>query len=222
MNDIKSNNLKICVIGCGSVGTSIIDSLTRLGIKNISFIDDAEISEADVFTHSIFDENDIGRLKVEAAFEKLEKIDSEVLLQGYIDRIDEHNIHAYCSDCNIIVDTTSNFNTSLLINDYCLKNKKVMVFVHHNSTSGIVTLVSPYKNHCINCIKDIITSKNLDKDNFTLNHLSKILSGLAVNLIYNYVNSKISNKVYFIDIENDIFETIDVEKQKDCPSCSKE
>ncbi|MCX7904601.1 MAG: ThiF family adenylyltransferase [Caloramator sp.] len=222
MSDIKGNNLKICVIGCGSVGTSIIDSLARLGIKNISFIDDAEINETDVFTHSIFDENDIGRFKVEAAFEKLEKIDSEVLLQGYIDKIDEHNIHAYCSDCDIIVDATSILNTALLINDYCLKNGKVMVCVSHNATSGIATLVSPYKNHCIDCIKDIITSKNLDKDNFTLNHLSKILSGLAVNLIYNYINNIISNKVYFIDIENDIFETINVEKQKDCPSCSKE
>ncbi|SEF72100.1 ThiF family protein [Caloramator fervidus] len=66
----------------------------------------------------MFEENDIDRYKVEVDFEKLEKINSEILFQAYIDKINEHNIHAYCHDCDILIDKTSNINITTLLNNY--------------------------------------------------------------------------------------------------------
>lgn len=72
------------IIGCGSVGSSVAELLTRLGITNISLYD-FDIVSSHNLANQMFFEADIGRPKVDALADLICRINNEAK-----DRLDIH------------------------------------------------------------------------------------------------------------------------------------
>jgi len=69
-------NIPIHIIGCGSIGTAFATTLCRLGFNTMTLWDPDTV-EIHNIANQYFDHEDIGKLKVEALKEKLQRINPE-------------------------------------------------------------------------------------------------------------------------------------------------
>ena len=62
-----------------------------------------------------------------AAIKKLKKINPDLKFQSFGKSLSLKNIKKIAKNFDLIVDGSDNFRTRFLINDYCLKNKKILI-----------------------------------------------------------------------------------------------
>ena len=71
---LKLKNSKICVVGTGGLGHPIITRLTAMGVGTLRIVDRDVIELSNLHRQTLFDESDVGQVKVEVAAKKLKKI----------------------------------------------------------------------------------------------------------------------------------------------------
>ena len=75
----------------------------------------------------LYTKKDVGRNKASVAKEVLKRINQNIDVKIFKKKIDQNNIKKIAEKYQIICDGTDNFKTRFLVNDYCLKNKKILV-----------------------------------------------------------------------------------------------
>ena len=55
------------------------------------------------------------------------KINPDIKLKSFNNKLTKKNINQIANNFDLIVDGSDNFRTRFLINDYCLKNKKILI-----------------------------------------------------------------------------------------------
>ena len=88
----KIRSKHILVIGVGGVGGYAIETLIRSGIHNITLVDYDNIDISNINRQIIAKESNVGKLKVEAWKERINEINSSVLVNTLPLKIDENNI----------------------------------------------------------------------------------------------------------------------------------
>ena len=118
---------KVLIIGVGGLGCPLLSYLASSGINNIGIVDHDKIELGNLNRQILFDNSDLGKFKVYQAERKIKKIYNQLKIKTFKIKITKKNIKPILNKYDIICDGTDNFNTRLLINDYCKKNKKILV-----------------------------------------------------------------------------------------------
>ncbi|WP_449399096.1 ThiF family adenylyltransferase [Chryseobacterium wanjuense] len=124
----KLTDAKVLIIGAGGLGCPVLQYLVSSGIGYIGIADDDRVSTSNLHRQILYSPEDVGKLKAEAARDKLQLLNSEVKFAVFAEKIDSHNILNIIGSFDIIVDGTDNFETKNLINDACVLAKKPWVY----------------------------------------------------------------------------------------------
>lgn len=116
-------NKKIILIGCGGVGSVFAELLIRGGFLDITLVDNDIIDETNL-QRQIFFEKDIGKSKSKTLGKFLKKINSKGKIHVFETILDYNNIEKIGLNSDLIVDLTDNFETRIIINNYCEKTNK--------------------------------------------------------------------------------------------------
>lgn len=86
------------VIGCGGIGAALIHELTKLGIPELHIWDDDEVEEHNIPAQTIYRPSDVGKLKVVAAYEFLERqeVTQTCRVIGHAERVSESTRNLEC------------------------------------------------------------------------------------------------------------------------------
>ena len=123
----KIKKAKVLVIGMGGLGCPLLTYLASSGVNNIGIVDHDKIELGNLNRQILFNTSDLGKYKVNQAKVKIKKIYNQVKIKTLKIKITEKNIKTILGGYDIICDGTDNFDTRLLINDYCKKNKKILI-----------------------------------------------------------------------------------------------
>ena len=123
----KIKNAKVLIIGMGGLGCPLLTYLASSGINNIGIVDHDKIELGNLNRQILFNTSDLGKYKVDQAKVKIKKIYNQIKIKPLKIKITEKNIKTILKKYDIICDGTDNFDTRLLINDYCKKNKKILI-----------------------------------------------------------------------------------------------
>jgi adenylyltransferase/sulfurtransferase len=123
----KISSSKVLIVGMGGLGCPVALYLSNLGIKNIGIVDHDKVDFTNLNRQILFNTKDTGRLKVVQAKKILEKVDRKIKIDVYKEKIVKKNIQNIISKYHIICDCSDNFTTRYLLNDFCLKNKKILI-----------------------------------------------------------------------------------------------
>ena len=74
---------KILIIGMGGLGCPAAEFLTRAGVGCLGIIDSDNVELSNIHRQSLYDLNDLKKIKVYAAKKKLKKINSETKVNCY-------------------------------------------------------------------------------------------------------------------------------------------
>ena len=123
----KIKKAKVLIIGMGGLGCPLLSYLASSGISNIGIVDHDKIELGNLNRQILFDSSDLGKYKVNQAKVKIKNIYSQIKIKSFKIKIANKNIEKILKEYDIICDGTDNFDTRLLINDYCKKNKKILI-----------------------------------------------------------------------------------------------
>ena len=118
---------KVLVVGAGGLGSPVIEFLSRAGIGSLGIIDDDKVSLSNLHRQSLYNTFDIGKFKVNIAKHLIKKINPNTKVKIYKIRLNSINFNKIIRDYDYIIDGSDNFITKFLLNDFCLKFKKILV-----------------------------------------------------------------------------------------------
>ena len=95
--------MKIGIAGVGGIGSNVAVNLVRSGIEALKIIDFDRVERSNLNRQFYFHDQ-IGRLKVEALRENLQRIRPDLRVEAIAQRIDNLNCQALFADCNLIVE----------------------------------------------------------------------------------------------------------------------
>ena len=122
---ILSSN--ILVVGIGGLGCPLITYLASSGVGKIGIVDFDKVEISNLNRQTLFGINDLGKFKVDVAKKKIKLINKKIKIIAFKKKLNSKNIKIISKKFDIICDGTDNFNSRYLINDYCLKHKKVLI-----------------------------------------------------------------------------------------------
>jgi len=123
----KISSTKVLIVGMGGLGCPLALYLISLGINNIGIVDYDKVDFSNLNRQILFNTSDVNKFKVIQAKKFLEKINKRVKIEIYKVKILKENIQSILHKYDIICDCSDNFNTRYLLNDFCLKNKKILI-----------------------------------------------------------------------------------------------
>ena len=123
----KIKKANVLIIGVGGLGCPLLSYLASSGINNIGIVDYDKIELGNLNRQILFNTSDLGKYKVYQAKRRIKKIYNQIKIKAFKIKITKKNIDSILRKYNIICDGTDNFDTRLLINDYCKKKKKILI-----------------------------------------------------------------------------------------------
>jgi molybdopterin/thiamine biosynthesis adenylyltransferase len=215
---------KVLIIGAGGLGSPVAEFLSRSGVGSIGVVDDDKVSLSNLHRQSLYNTPDIGKFKVKIAKDKIKKINPNTKVTIYKIRLNNNNFKKIINDYDYIVDGSDNFKTKFLLNDYCLKFKKVLVTGAISKFDGHVFTFN-FKNKKIPCLRCFFQESKILDD--LLNCESEGILGTVAGIVgiiqANEVLKKILNigtgldgYIFIIDLLHLNFRKVKLKKRKNC------
>jgi len=225
----KILNSKVLIIGAGGLGSPIAIYLAALGVGNIGIVDKDKVEISNLNRQIIFENKDIRKKKSTIAALKIKKINPDIKVKHYSINLDKSNINKIANDYNFIIDGSDNFRTRFLINNYCLKNKKILISGAISKFEGQVYTFNFNKKNspCLRCFIPEMP-QDLDIDNCEYDGVIGPLDGIvgsiqALEVVKEILNigDTLCGKILVIDALNLSFRKVKLNKRSDC-SCNNE
>lgn len=124
----KLQKASVLIIGAGGLGCPLLSYLTGAGIGKIGLIDGDVVEESNLHRQVLYQQDDIGRNKAQAAAEQLNRLNPLVEIQAYPHHLNAQNAIEIILDYDLVIDGSDNFPTRYLVNDSCLALHKPLVF----------------------------------------------------------------------------------------------
>ena len=181
----KILNAKVLIIGAGGLGCPLILYLLHSGLGNLGIADHDKIELSNLSRQVLFTKRDIGKYKTYVSKKIAKKINNKTIIKTYTQKIKLNNIDKIAKNYPIICDGTDNFESRLLINDYCIKNKKILISSAISEFDGQLFYFDFRKKiPCFRCFMPETPKENL---NCGSNGIMTTLAGIAGSLQANEV-----------------------------------
>lgn len=148
---LKAN---VAIVGIGALGSVSANLLARAGVGRIRLIDRDFLEMNNLQRQVLFDEDDLCQNlpKAVAAQRKLQKINSEIKIEGEPSDLNPETIEELLEEIDLVIDGTDNFETRFLVNDFCLKKKLPWIYGGVVGTEGLTYVVLPGQGPCLRCL----------------------------------------------------------------------
>lgn len=120
----KLKAAKVLVVGAGGLGSPVLYYLAAAGVGTLGIVDDDVVDMTNLQRQVLHRTDDIGRLKIDSAKEKLLALNPETKLITYPERFLPENAAFLIKDYDFVIDCCDNYATKFLINDCCVEQQK--------------------------------------------------------------------------------------------------
>jgi len=205
----------VTIVGLGALGTNTAQLLARSGI-NLKLIDFDKVDLTNLQRQALYEESDINKQKVKTSFNKLKKINSEIKIEIFNERLNNNNLNLLNSD--LVIDCTDNLTARFLINDYCY-NKIPWIHTAAIKYTGVIFNILP-KKPCLKCIYKTNLDLERCEEFGVLNTIVSLTSSIAATQAIKILLKKpIEESLIRFNIWSNEIEKIKVNKT--CEKCLK-
>jgi len=215
---------KVLIVGAGGLGSPISIYLAALGIGKIGIVDKDNVEISNLSRQILFSTNDLKKSKSITALNKLKKINPEIKLESFQKNLTIQNINQIAKKFDFIVDGSDNFRTRFLINDYCLKKKKILVSGAISKFDGQIYTFNflKKKSPCLRCFIPKMPD-NPDIDNCEHEGVMPPLAGIVGSIQANEVvkeilgiGNSLCGYILIVDALKLTFRKVKLNKRSDC------
>ena len=215
---------KALIVGAGGLGSSVAEFLSRAGIGKIGIVDNDTVSLSNLHRQSLYHTSDIGKPKVKIAKDKIKKINPSTKVKIYKIRLNNMNFEKIISDYDYVIDGADNFMTKFLLNDFCLKFKKILITGAISKFDGHI-FTFDFKNKKNPCLRCFFQESDISDNLFNCESegILGTVAGIVGTIQANEILKKILNigksldgYILILDLLNLSFRKVKIKKRKIC------
>ena len=188
---------KVLIVGVGGLGSPVAEFLSRAGIGLLGIVDDDKVNLSNLHRQSLYNTSDIGKFKVKIAKDKIKKINPNTKVIIYKIRLNNINLKKIINNYDYIVDGSDNFTTKFLLNDFCLKFKKILVTGAISKFDGHIFTFN-FKNKKTPCLRCFFQESNISDE--LLNCESEGILGTVAGIVGTIQANEVLKKILNIGI----------------------
>jgi molybdopterin/thiamine biosynthesis adenylyltransferase len=224
----KLQTSRIAIVGMGALGTVLSTQLVRAGIGFVRLIDRDIIEPTNLQRQALYDELDaqLGRPKAEAAAERLQAANSEVLIEPVITDVSWRNAESLLQDVDVIVDGSDNYEIRYLMNDVAVKHGIAWAYGGAVSSYGTTAFFRPGMTPCLHCVFGPNPGGQQDTCD-TVGVIAPIVSVIAsfqVTETLKFLTGNLdalSNQIFYADLWKNQFNSVPLPPSAlTCPCCA--
>lgn len=117
----KLEQSTVTVIGSGGLGSPVLTYLTCAGVGTIRFFDCDVVSESNLNRQFLHNTEDVDKLKIQSAKEKLSVLNPEVNLIAINNRLSDDNAEECVKGSDVVVDCVDSIAARITVAKACLK-----------------------------------------------------------------------------------------------------
>ena len=215
---------KVLIVGAGGLGSPVAEFLSRAGVGTIGIIDNDKVSLSNLHRQNLYLTKDIGKSKVKIAKDKIKKINHNTKVKTYKIRLNNQNFKKIVNNYDYFVDGSDNFKTKFLLNDFCLKFKKILITGAISKFDGHI-FTFDFKNKEIPCLRCFFQENELSDE--LLNCESEGILGTVAGIVGSFLANEILKKIlnigkdldgyiFILDFLNLNFRKVKIKKRKNC------
>ncbi len=119
---------RVLVVGAGGLGSAALLYLAASGVGTIGIVDSDRVDAGNLHRQVIHTYANIGRPKTDSAADTIARINPNVRVIGFNERLSAANALGIMKEFDIILDGSDNFQTKYLLNDAAFFARKPFVF----------------------------------------------------------------------------------------------
>ena len=220
----KLRKAKVCVVGVGGIGNPVVTQLTAMGIGKLKIVDRDIIEISNLHRQHLYTEEDIGKVKVEAAKARLEQINSSVQIEALPNSVTKYTAENIVKGFDIVVDALDSIDARYALNDACIKLNIPLIYAGALGMLGSICTIIPNKTACLRCIFPALAEDDVPTCSTEGVHPSilYLVGGIQVSEVVKIILGErptLENKLLYIDLNDLSLEKVPVFRQAECPSC---
>ncbi len=221
---LKLQQAKVCVVGVGGLGNPITTRLVAMGVGTIRIVDRDVIELSNLHRQTLFDDSDVGEIKVEAAEKKLQKLNPNVTIEALPISVNDYTALEVVDGCDLVIDALDSVNARYSLNKACIQKNIPFVTGAAVGVSGQAFTILPKKSACYHCMFPSLDEDSMPTCSIEGVHPSilSIIGGIEVAEAVKIILGKkpsLSEKILHVDLENLDFVYTKTFKVDECPVC---
>lgn len=220
----KIRSAKVCVVGAGGIGNPVITQLVAMGIGKLRIVDRDVIEITNLHRQHLYTDEDIGRVKVEAAAERLRKLNPTVEIEPIPTSVTKYTAGDIVKGFDIIVDALDSVDARYALNDACIKHNIPLIYAGALGMLGSVTTIIPNESACLRCIFPALNEEDMPACSTEGVHPSVLylVAAVQVSEVVKIITGQkptLVNRLLYIDLNDLGFERVQMFRQEECPAC---
>ncbi|CAM4197732.1 thiazole biosynthesis adenylyltransferase ThiF [Bacillus manliponensis] len=225
----KMGKKHVLIIGAGALGSASAEMLVRAGVGKVTIVDRDYVDFSNLQRQQLYTEDDVNNKlpKAVAAKRRLQAINSEVVVESYIQDVTAEELEEIADNVHVMVDATDNFETRFIINDISQKYSIPWVYGACVGSYGLSYTILPGKTPCLSCLLQFVPLGGATCD--TAGIISPAVSFVATHQVTETLKLLVEDTdalregLVSFDVWKNEYSCIDVQKmkQKPCPSCGE-
>ena len=150
---LKLLNAKVLIVGAGGLGSPAALYLAAAGVGTIGIIDFDHVDLSNLNRQVIHGVNDVGRYKVDSAKAAIERLNPDIDVITFKERLMPENARDIIDGFDVVMDASDNLGTKFLLNDVCWFTGKPYIFGGAVGFSGQAGVFWPKeRGPCLRCL----------------------------------------------------------------------
>ncbi len=221
---LKLKNSKVCIVGVGGLGNPIISRLTAMGVGTLRIVDRDVIELSNLHRQTMFDESDVGQVKVEVAAKKLKKLNADCKIEALAISVNDYTALEVVEGCDVVIDALDSVNARYALNKACVKFGIPFVTGAAVGVSGQAFTILPKESACYYCMFPELNEDTMPTCSIEGVHPSilSIVGGIEVSEAVKIITGKkpsLFQRILHIDLENLDFTSTRTFRAEECPIC---
>ena len=221
---IKLKNSKICVVGVGGLGNPITSRLVAMGVGTLRIVDRDVIELSNLHRQTMYDEDDVGQVKVEVAAKKLKKLNPDCKIESLAVSVNDYTALDVIEGCDVVIDALDSVNARYALNKACVTHNIPFVTGAAVGVSGQAFTVIPKQSACYYCMFPDLNEDTMPTCSLEGVHPSilSLVGGIEVAEAVKIILGKkpsLSERILHIDLETLDFNNTRTFRADECPIC---
>jgi molybdopterin/thiamine biosynthesis adenylyltransferase len=216
--------LRILLVGTGGVGAPCAIALAEAGVGTLVLADEDRVELVNLHRQLLFEEDDIGQSKLDAAKRALEKRRPPIAVELFRGRALPATAYALARSVDAVVDATDNFASRFLLADACRLAGKPVVHAAAIRWIGTVVSTGPRGAPCYRCLFEDLPETAPDCATAGIvGPVCGVVGGIAAEMAIAAAlgDARLSGRVATFDGRTDELRLLPVARRDDCVLCGR-
>ena len=217
-------NARVCMVGVGGLGCPTALKLAAMGIGTLRLVDRDIVSRSDLHRQHLYDTQSVGMPKVEAAMQRLRRLNPDVAVEPVADSIRGANAEELLAGMDLVVDGLDRPEPRYVVNRAARRRNIPYIFGAAIESFGNTATIVPGRTFCLECFMPGIKDEDLPKCGVVGVHpaVLGIVSSVQVSETVHCLTGhepKLMNKLMVVDLRQFAFEVVGIAPRPECPVC---